>query len=100
LHNSFTVEGGVIAEDHESILVSTDAPVLIECQVDAPHTPVVGSLAEERNRLTASSLPHSPSRAFVPDAEGTLVFGKVVVPQVQSPPRIPRTVGHKHDSNA
>ena len=80
LHNSFTGEGRVIAEDHESVLVSTDAPVLIECQVNAPHTRLVGALAEKGNRLTASSRPHGPSQAFVPDAERTLVFGKVLVP--------------------
>ena len=75
LHNSFTGERRVIAEDHESVLVSTDAHVLIECQVDACHTRVVCALAEEGNRLTASSRLHDTSQAFVPDPEGTLVFG-------------------------
>ena len=74
----------MIAEDHESVLVSTDARVLFECQVDARHTRVVCALAEERNGLTASPRLHGTSQAFVPDPEGTLVFGKVRVPRVQS----------------
>lgn len=88
----------MIAEDRESVLLSTDAPVLIECQVDARHTRVVGALAEERNRLTASPRLYGTSQAFVPDAKGTLVFGKVLVLRVQSTLRIPRTVGHKRGS--
>jgi hypothetical protein len=85
----------MIAEDHESVLVSTDARVLLECQADARHTRFVCALAEERNRLTASTRLHGASQAFVPDPEGTLVFGKVLVPRVQSKPRIPGTAGHK-----
>jgi hypothetical protein len=90
----------MIAEDHESVLVSTDAHVLIEHQVDARHTRVVCALAEERNRLTASPRLHGTSQAFVPDPEGTLGFGKVLVPRVQSKLRIPRTVGHKRRARA
>ncbi len=94
-HNSFTGEGRMIAEDHESVLVSTDAHVLFECQIDARHTRVVCALAEERNGLTASPRRHGTSQAFVPHPEGMLVFGKVLVPRVQSTLRIPRTVRHK-----
>jgi hypothetical protein len=85
----------MIAEDHESVFVSTDARVLLDCQVDARHTRVVCALAEERNGLTASARLHGTTQAFVPDPEGTLVFGKLLVPRVQSKLRVPRTVGHK-----
>jgi hypothetical protein len=74
----------MIAEDHESVLVSTDARVLFECQVDARHTRVVCALAEERNGLAAGDRLQGTSQAFVPVPEGTLVFGKVLVPRVQS----------------
>ena len=79
----------MVAEDHESVLVSTDARVLFECQVDARHTRVVCALAEERKRRTASSRLQGSSQAFVPDPEGTLVSGKVVVPRVHSRHRYP-----------
>jgi hypothetical protein len=83
----------MIAEDHESVLVCTDARVLIECQVDAPHTRVVCALAEEWDWLTASPRLHGPSHAFIPDPEGTLGFGKVVVPRVQGKLKYPGPPG-------
>jgi hypothetical protein len=83
-HNSVIGEGWMIAEDHESVLVSTDARVLVERQVDARQTRVVCALAKERHGLTASALLHGILQAFVPDPEGMLVFGKVLVPRVQS----------------
>jgi hypothetical protein len=83
----------MVAEDHESVLVSTDARVLFECQVDARHTRVVCALAEERNGLAASPRLQGSSQAFVPDPEGTLVFGKVLVPRVQSKSSYPAPSG-------
>jgi hypothetical protein len=44
-HDSFTWERRMVADDHESVLVSTDGPVLFERQVDPPQARVVRALA-------------------------------------------------------
>jgi hypothetical protein len=80
----------MVADDQESVLASTDDPVLFERQVDARHTRIVHALAQKRDGLTTGRRLNGGAQALVSHPEGTLVFGKALLSRVQSNLKYPR----------
>jgi hypothetical protein len=89
LHNPFMGEPRMVVDDHESVLVSADALVLIERQVDRRQTRVIHALAEKRDGVIACHCLERAAQAFVPNPKGTLVFGKALLPRAQGKLRYP-----------
>jgi hypothetical protein len=82
----------MVSNDHESVFAAADARVLVECQLDPPHTSVVHAFAEERNGLGVDHRLDSATQTLVPHPEGTLIFGEALLPGVQSKLGYPRPV--------
>jgi hypothetical protein len=74
----------MVPDDHESVFAATNARVLVERQLDPPHTCVVHAFAEERNELDVVHRLDKFPQAFVPHPEGTLIFCETLLPGVQS----------------